>query len=112
MDEFPDDVRRFLDRAISSVYQVEALLLLRATPERGFRASEVARAIYTDASAVQQKLADLKSHGLLRTEDGPEPRYYYSPDGPELARLVDQLAETYKDRRVSVIAQIYSSQSP
>lgn len=108
MDDFPDDVRRFLHLTISSVFQLEALLLLRASPERGRGAAQLAQAIYTDAGAVEEKLAELRSHGLVRADEGPGRCYHYDPASPELARLVDRLADLYHERRVAVIAQIYS----
>lgn len=108
-DAFPEEVQRFILEAINSVEQLEVLLLLRGAPDRDWTALAVGQAIYTSTAAAVMRLTDLVSGGFVTATPGEkEPLYRYAPDRPEKARLVDLVAETYKERRVAVIALIYS----
>lgn len=107
-EEFPDDVRQFLAEHISSVAQLEVLLLLRGDRERQWTAGEVGKALYTTPEIVSQQLADLQRHGLLAVGDGSEPHYRYWPATPALDDQMARLETTYRERRVAVISAIYS----
>lgn len=108
MEDFPEAVRNFLVAHISSVEQLEALLLLKSQPDRNWTVEAVAKGLYTPAAAAAMRLADLHAHGLVALKDA---HYRYSPATPELDSLVDQLADIYRERRVSVITLIYSKPS-
>ncbi|HUG90377.1 MAG TPA: hypothetical protein VML55_06070 [Planctomycetaceae bacterium] len=107
-DEFPDDVQRLLSEHISSVAQLEVLLLLREQRERAWSAAEVAKALYTTPEMVAEQLADLERRGLLAFDAGAEPQYRYWPASPELDNQVSRLDTIYRERRVAVITYIYS----
>jgi len=62
----PEDVRQFLHQNIDSVEQLEVLLLLWRTPERGWTSDEVATAVYSHPSPVVRGLSKLNGKGLLR----------------------------------------------
>ena len=61
----------------------------------------------TEASAAA-RLADLTAGGLLVGERGAPAVYRFSPADSEDVRAVAELAETYANRRVSVITFIFS----
>jgi hypothetical protein len=107
-DGFPEDVRRFILEHVNSVEQLEVLLLLRGRPDADWDAAAVSRALSTAPAAAAMRLADLHARGLLVPVKPGEARYRYGPAAPELARLVDGLAEAYRERRVAVVALIYS----
>jgi hypothetical protein len=106
-DEFPDDVQRFLSEHISSVAQLEVLLLLRSQREREWSPADVARALYTTAEIVAEQLDELQRRGLLTVNEAGS-HYRYWPVSPELDSQVDALDATYRERRVAVITYIYS----
>jgi hypothetical protein len=102
----PEDVHRFLYQNIDSVEQLEVLLLLWRTPERGWTSDEVATAVYSHPSSVVRRLAMLFGQGLLRER---EPGcYQYAPRTAELHDTVTRLDHTYRERRVAVITLIAS----
>lgn len=105
----PEAVERFLSAHVRSVEQLDVLLLLRATKDRDWSAAEVSREIGSSVASIQARLADLVSSGLLgvRVRDA-EPIYRYEPPSEELRRLMDELALTYRQRRLRVICQIYA----
>ena len=50
MEDFPDDVRQFIEDRIHSLAQLEVLLLLQGAPERAWLPAEVGTSLYTPAS--------------------------------------------------------------
>ena len=106
MTPLPDDVRHFLHQYIESVEQLEVLLLLWRTPERGWTSEEVAIAVYSHPSSVVRRLALLLGQGLLRER---EPGcFQYAPRTVELHSAVTHLDHMYRERRVAVITLIAS----
>jgi hypothetical protein len=102
----PEDVHRFLYQNIESVEQLEVLLLLWRTPERGWTSDEVAIAVYSHPSSVVRRLAILLGQGLLRER---EPGcYQYAPGTADLHDTVTRLDHVYHERRVAVITLIAS----
>lgn len=108
MDDFQEDIRRFILDNITSVEQLEVLLLLQRTPEKDWNAASVSKELYTQPEAAAQRLADLEALGLLAHAEGPSPEYRYAPRTLARAQLVARTAEVYRQRRVAVISLIYS----
>jgi DNA-binding IclR family transcriptional regulator len=102
----PEDVHRFLHQNIESVEQLEVLLLLWRTPERGWTSDEVATAVYSHPSSVVRRLAMLLGQGLLRERESG--CYQYAPRTADLHETVTRLDHMYRERRVAVITQIAS----
>ena len=106
MNGLPEDVHHFLHQHIESVEQLEVLLLLWRTPERGWTSDEVATAVYSHPSSVVRRLALLLGQGLLRER---EPGcYQYAPRTAGLHDTVTRLDHVYRERRVAVITLIAS----
>lgn len=107
-DDFPADVRAFIAEHISSIAQLEMLLLLRSDPTKQWDVAEISKALYATPEMAAGQLASLQDCGLLAVSEDPEHRYQYQPGTPELENVVTRLAELYKERRVSVITVLYS----
>jgi hypothetical protein len=109
LSELPDDVRQFVVCNISSVTQLETLLLLRGDREREWTADEMSHALRAAVRGMADQLSELVSEGLVYLTYSPEARYRYRPSADEpLDSLVGRLAELYQERRVAVISLIYS----
>jgi hypothetical protein len=108
-NDLPDEVRRFIVASIASVAQLEVLLLLREDREREWKTEEVSRALYAARGGMADQLNDLVAKGLAYVTLAPDARFRYRPESDsELDAVVARLADTYKERRVSVISLIYS----
>ena len=104
----PASVREFVARHIESVAQLEVLLLLRAAPEKGWTAAEVASALVIQPESVAAGwLQDLAARGLAR-EQGHSYRYHPPED---LRRTLDELAESYAKYRVTLVSLIFAKPS-
>jgi predicted ArsR family transcriptional regulator len=108
VEDIPEDVRRFINEHITSIEQLEVLLLLKRSADREWSAAEVSRelAIHPESAAV--RLTDLEGRGLLVAKPDSPPAYRYQPTSSALARVVNNLAEVYKQHRVSVITLVFS----
>jgi hypothetical protein len=96
--ELPADLRRFILTSIPSVPYLEAVLLLRAEPQKEWDASQLARRLYVPERTGAELLEQLPSGtaGL-----------HYAPDA-ELADLLDRLAQAYATNLVTVTDLIHS----
>lgn len=102
----PERVRRLIDAHIHSVEQLEVLLLVRRDPARAWTADEVSRELVTQEESVRARLEDLTARGFVRREGVS---YAYVPS--RLDGAVDELAQCYATRRVSIISLIFSKPS-
>jgi hypothetical protein len=106
-DEFPAELKQFIDFYIESVQQLEALLLLRGDPHRKWQAADIAKQLYVPENIASSLLADFVRRGFAVLEPTSAGYIYRSQDA-ELDRLIDQLATAYQERRVAVVSLIYS----
>jgi hypothetical protein len=106
-DDFPAELRTFLAENIESVAQLELLLLLRREPEKSWTIAAAAQTSYMAEEMTAVLLGELCADGLLGTTAQGD--YRYAPRTPELAKLVDELATVYSQRRVTVIGIIHSA---
>jgi hypothetical protein len=106
--ELPPDLRRFILTSILSVPYLEAVLLLRAERERAWTVASAARRLYLGEAQVRDLLAALTEAGIAQ-EVGPEAEgVCYRPATPELAAMLDQLAQSYASNLVGVSSLIHS----
>ncbi|HUG66491.1 MAG TPA: hypothetical protein VMM76_01990 [Pirellulaceae bacterium] len=107
-DDFPLELRQFIDRNVESIVQLETLLLLRRDPSRGWNADQIAKSLYISAEMSRALIADLSGRGFVKPLPSAEAMYSYQPADPEADLLIGQLAKFYDERRVAVISLIYS----
>jgi hypothetical protein len=101
-------VRRFILEHVHSVEQLEVLLLLHRDPARWWTAGQVSMELYTSLASADDRLRDLAARTLLVVEPTRPPRYRYEPGTEEARDVVGLLAETYRERRVTVITLVFS----
>jgi hypothetical protein len=104
--DFPADIKQFIGDNISSIAQLELLLLLRSDPDRAWTAAEAGAALYSPAEVTALQLADLHARWLVAPAEAN--RYIYHPQSDELNEFVSRLAELYRTRRVAVVTAVYS----
>jgi hypothetical protein len=85
------EIKEFILAHIESIAQLEALLLLRADPERLWDAAAAAQRLYIGEREGQEILARLCAEGLISRSDNG---YRYAP-AADKAALIDRLAGTY-----------------
>lgn len=108
-EAIPNSVQTLLREHIQSIAQMEVLLRLRERPAVAESVPELSEKLYTPESMTLSLLEGLKLSGLVDRVEGSEPRYQYSPKSSELAQTVDQLAQLYQQRRVTIINLLYAN---
>lgn len=108
-DAIPDALRRFILTSIPSVPHLEALLLLRATPQHDWDSRAMAQRLYIAEALARQLLAELADMGMLTaSSNAAGPAYRYAPRTPALAQLLDRLAAAYAANLVEISGLIHS----
>ncbi len=103
--EFTDGFRTFVNKNITSVEQIEVLLILLANPERAWSVQEISAILRSSANSISSRLQALEKTGLAREHAGQGFRYAASGRSHE---MVEMLQEEYGARRFSVIELVFS----
>lgn len=101
--EITPAVKNFIFHHINSVEQLEVLLLMLARADKEWNAQEVSRELYIQSASAANRLADLKTSGLLQSSGSTPPAYRYAPVNHSLDSAARELAAAYSVRRVGVI---------
>lgn len=104
-ESLPAELRDFLVRNIDSIAQLEALLLLRASPEPGWSAGDAAARLYVGEPDAVEALSHLAAVGLLERSGD---RYKYAPQSSELSRAADLLADSYRHHLIPITNLIHA----
>jgi hypothetical protein len=104
--ELPADLRRFIVTGVPTVPYLEAVLLLRAEPERAWSASQLARRLYVPEHSGKELVGLLRDGGIAADAERAG-TIRYAP-APELSALLDALADAYAHDLVAVTRLIHS----
>ncbi|HYC01420.1 MAG TPA: hypothetical protein VEC57_19965 [Candidatus Limnocylindrales bacterium] len=94
--------------SIDSVPELEALLLLREHPNRGWTTKDAGERLYVSKPVASHVLSVLAERGFAEEAGGT---FRYSPASPELAAIVDALATAYSRHLIEVTHLIHSKPS-
>ena len=102
------DVETFISQHVNSVEQLETLLLMRADPDRTWDAAAINAELRTSLISAADRLCELERSGLIVANSSSPSRYRYEPVDPRIRRVIDLVADAYRERRVSVTILIFS----
>ncbi|HEX2120479.1 MAG TPA: hypothetical protein VHL59_02455 [Thermoanaerobaculia bacterium] len=102
----------FLRQRLTSIDQIDIVLLLLNDPSRAWTAPEVAVALGTAHESAAMRLFLLASGGLIAFEAAGIPRYRYTRADPETHRLLGELAEVYATNRAAIAALVGAPPDP
>jgi hypothetical protein len=97
-------VRGFLEQRLTSLDQIDVVMLLRKDRERLWTAPEVAAALGTAPEPAAMRLFLLASAGLLALEATGVPKYRYGSVDVETESILDELADILKQDRHAIAA--------
>jgi len=104
----PLRVRRFLERRVDNLEQLEILLLLHHRQHRSWTASDVADTLQLSKSSAAEFLEILCQRALLDVRVDEDVRYKYCPATPELAADAKLVTDAYRGSRREVTAFVLS----
>jgi hypothetical protein len=108
-DQLPEEVRRLISDHITSVEQLEILLLLRSRADIAWTASQVSEEIRSSERSTESRLRDLSVRGFAaRQEEGGVESFRFNPRTEELRHAVTLLAKAYSERRYTIMELIFS----
>jgi hypothetical protein len=103
-EHVPEDVRDFILRHITSIAQLEALLLLWRDPEVTWGVPSMARRLYISKRQTIAILAQLKADGLIVVDETARVRGIE----PQHQELVGRLAEAYATQLIPITNIIHT----
>jgi hypothetical protein len=106
--DLPERVQELLLEAIDSVAELEALLLLRSTPDQRWTVEATSARLYIGPALAAQALTGLARRGFLN-EDAEG--FAFQPSSPALAGDVTALARAYATSLIQVTNLIHSKPS-
>lgn len=99
----PHEVARFILDHIDSIAQLEAILLLRTSPDTWWECKQVAERLYISEENCSPILESHCERGLLLSEKvGGKSTYRYRPKTGDLREVIDRLAYYYSKHLVPV----------
>jgi hypothetical protein len=108
-EDLAESVKKLIADHITSVEQLEILMLLRTHPHREWTADDVSEEIRTSVRSAADRLADLRARSFLAARDeGGRSWYRYAPEDSRLRDAIEQLARAYSERRYTVIDLIFA----
>lgn len=99
-------LKNFVQQRLTTVDQVDIVMLLMKEPSRSWTAAEVAAAVGTAAQSAAMRLFLLASAGVILFEPAATPSYQYVADDPATDALLHQLAALYDEDREAVAALV------
>jgi hypothetical protein len=105
-------LKAFLGQRLSSLDQIEVVMLLRADPARSWTAPEVAGALGTAPETAAMRLFLLASGGLIAFEPSAIPRYRYAAVDAETTAMLEELSGVLSTNRDAVLTAIESPRDP
>jgi len=104
--EISTELAAFIHAHIHSIEQLEVLQALVDDPAQRWTAEEMADNLYIQLDSATARLHDLEAAGFCVVDNAH--RYRYDPSLGDRDRLVRELLEAYRIRRVSIITLIFS----
>lgn len=104
----PEETQRFILLAIPSVPYLEALLLLRGTPQLSWDAAQVARRLYLHEKGAQGLLDQLHAADVVTAVGDGGGSFCYAPHSEHMRSMIDGLAEIYSRNLIGVSNLIHS----
>ena len=99
-----DELLRFVQNVIKSVWALEMLLLFRRERQRAWDASQLLKELRSSDSAVAEALVCLCSAGFVTaTPEGP---YRYEAASPELDDIAARIEKLYNERPLASFGRV------
>lgn len=103
--DFSEAFRTFVNKHITSVEQIEVLLILVANPSRVWTVAEISAILRSSPNSIASRLEGLRQAKLAKGD--PDAGFQYTASGRS-HDMVELLSEEYGARRFSVIELVFS----
>jgi hypothetical protein len=107
-NELKEELKGFIRQYITSLEELEVLLIMFKEPERFWTAEEIFAITQSNVVSIGRRLKYLSESGFLKESDGPRPKYQFCPNSPELAQRIAELKDAYAISKYKIFDAIFS----
>lgn len=107
-NELSEELRNFIKQYITSLEQLEILLLLSKESDRSWTIEQVFKVTQSNPGSVAERLRSLAFFGFLTAEDSAASTFRFKPTSPPLSERTTELEKAWKMSRQKVIDAIFS----
>jgi hypothetical protein len=100
------EAREFIERTVDTIRQLDILMLLRRSPDRVWRADEIASELQMTTATVSASVGGLHASGVLATEGANPVAYRYEPRSITLHAGVESVAAAYETDPLPVVRAV------
>jgi len=109
MENFSEEIQRFIRHNIKSLDYLKILLFFKENNDQKWTAYNIGKKLYLHHTIVKDILNFLSERGFLKIERQEKEHFYsYNPRNEDLHNRVEQLAQLDRHYPVSLINFIYS----
>lgn len=108
-NELSKELRQFIKEYITSLEQLEILLLLHNAADRSWTIEEVFKVVQTNPHSVAERLKSLAASGFVTAEGAENPAYRFHPGSAEIAERISELQKAYTLSKYKVVETIFSA---
>ncbi|HKO59282.1 MAG TPA: hypothetical protein VJ276_25675 [Thermoanaerobaculia bacterium] len=107
-----EPLKAFLEERLTSLEQIDVVMLLRGDRDRSWAAPEVAAALRSAPETAAMRLFLLASAGMIAFEPSAVPRYRYMTADAATEALLDELRDALTTNRDAVAAAVAAPRDP
>jgi len=111
-EALPEELLRFLYACVDSIEELQVLILLyerpHERPNEHWTIETLSSELRSSVPSISKRLRDLSRKRVLQARAIAEKEIRYLPFSPEVARIVEQVAQYYKTYPYRVIEAIFS----
>jgi hypothetical protein len=112
-NELSGELSLFIKQYITSLEQLEILLLLFKEPNRAWTIEQVFKVTQTNPDSVAKRLTGMVQSGFLVGEDAAASTFRFEPRTHEIRQHMSELQRAYAVSKYKIIEAIFSApQSP
>ena len=108
-NELSEELRVFIKQHITSLEELEILLLLHKEPNRSWTIEQVFKVTQSNLDSVAERLKNLAQFGLLAMEGTAPLIFRFKPGSPELEQRTSELQQAHALSKYKVIEAIFSA---
>lgn len=104
----PNEIRRFILDSIPSIPYLEAMLLMKFTPQQHWDMNTLSERLFITKDAVGNIIKQLLFSGIIKPLESDPSFYFYCPENEQLKNIIDELASLYKTNLVEITNLVHS----
>lgn len=109
MEDIPPEVRDLVRRHVTSGDHLEILMRMYDAPERAFTRDDLRQTTHIAERSLQRCLDELTDSGIIRRAESGT--WQYGPKNVQDRHALDQLAQMYNQRPVTLVRLVYERPS-